>query len=89
MVPSYSRITGNIKFKGIPILNRCSLELELQKHLAKVLVETKFECNVTQSCINKIMSNFELFVNFSITKISVSYLQMLLLFLLQTYIHSS
>ena len=66
-----------------------SLELDLQKHLAKLIVETKFEFNVSQKCIDKLISNFETFLSSSITKIKVSYLQTLELNLLRIYIRSS
>jgi hypothetical protein len=76
-------------FKGHPERQKGYLELELQKHLAKIILETQFEFNVTQTCINKVMSHFDAFLNSSITKIMVSYLRMLLLFLLQICNHFS
>ena len=65
------------------------LELDLQKHLAKIIVETKFEFNVSQKCIDQMLIHFETFINASINKIKVSYLQKLVLFPRRIYIHFS
>lgn len=53
------------------------LELDLQKHLAKIIVETKYEFNVSQKCIDQLMRQVETFINTSINKIKVSYLKKL------------
>ena len=53
------------------------LELDLQKHLAKIIVEAKYEFNVSQKCIDQLMRQVETFINTSINKIKVYYLKKL------------
>ena len=50
----------------------------LKKHLAKIILDTKFEHHTTQTCINVLLSQFKELVNNGIEKIKVIYLEKVL-----------
>jgi len=50
-----------------------SVELKLKKKLAKIILDTKYEYKVTQTCIDRLVYRFKNFFNEGIEIFSVSY----------------